>query len=65
MLHPSGIFSRNLFDDTGSGTATLCDSTREYYSRLSSRGWFLKEPYRTCIKTCPTHKIDKKPLINF
>ncbi len=24
-----------------------------------------KEPYRTCIKTCPTHKIAKKLLIHF
>jgi len=44
MLHPSGEFSWNLFDDTGSGTVTLYDSTRDCYSILSSRGWFVKFP---------------------
>ena len=44
MLHPSGIYSWKLINDTGNGTVTLYDATRRYYSRISSEGWLLKSP---------------------
>ena len=38
------IYSWNLSDDTGSGTVTLYDSIRDCYTRLLSKGWYLKFP---------------------
>ena len=47
MLFPSGIYSWKMLNDTTehycrNGTVTLYDATRSWYSRLSSKGWFLK-----------------------
>ncbi len=44
MLHSSGTYSWKFVNDTENGILTLYDATRNYYSRLSNEGWFLKEP---------------------
>ncbi len=43
-LHPSGIYSWKLFNDTGNGLVILYDATRNLFSKLSSEGWFFKSP---------------------
>jgi len=44
MLYPSGIYSWKFVSDTGNGTVTLYDESRDYFLRLSNEGYFLKIP---------------------
>ncbi len=39
-LYPSGMYSWQTVEDTGNGTVTLYDESREYVSRISNKGWF-------------------------